>query len=115
MPSRFSSRFQATGFPHLLLEYGETGIVDPATAARSIRILITRSPPVEYDEAGNAYLDEFVVRVYNHAAKGILRENLQRGITQLQVIEREGSTAQVVKTVVSLEREANGILDLRLR
>lgn len=115
MPSVFESRFRRNGFPQLLRQLGEPAVVDPATEARSITVLIERSPPVVYDEAGNPYLDDYLVRCYNDPVLGISRTVVQRGSTKLQVIQRGGGTEFVTKTLVSVESEANGVLTVRLR
>jgi hypothetical protein len=115
MPSVFESRFKRLGFPLLLRELGEDAVVDPSTDNRSIRVLIERNPPVEYDEAGNAYLDDIMVRCYNDATTGISATAVQRGITEISVVKRGGGSEMVTKTVVAVETQANGVLAVRLR
>jgi hypothetical protein len=115
MPSVFESRFKRLGFPLLLRELGEDAVVNPADENRPIRVLIERNPPVEYDEAGNPYLDDLVVRCYNDPVTGISASAVQRGNTKIAVVKRGGGSEVITKTVVSVETQANGVLTVRLR
>jgi hypothetical protein len=110
MPSVFQSRFARTGFPHLLKEFGE----DAVFGTRSIRVLVERNPPAVYDETGTAYLSDFVIRCYN-STEGILISEINRGVSQLTLAKQTMLSATVTLTIVDIELQGNGVLQLRLR
>lgn len=116
MPSRFTSRSMRYAMPSLLSHYGEQVTVILPSGPRVVRALIERSPPILYEEGGNAYMDDWVIRVTDDAAVGVLRTEITRGQTQVTCeTEATGGGTLATKTIVSVESRANGILQLRLR
>ena len=116
MPSRFWEQSQRYVMPQLLSQFGETVEVAIAGSPRTVEALVERSPPVIFDEAGGAYMDDFVIRVKDDPILGVQPAEITRGQTRVTLQARASGTAgTVVKTVVAIENQANGILQVRLR
>jgi hypothetical protein len=61
-------------------------------------------------------MDDFVIRVKDDPILGVQPAEITRGQTRVTLQARASGTAGVVvKTVVAIENQANGILQLRLR
>jgi len=61
-------------------------------------------------------MDDFVIRVKDDPILGVQPAEITRGQTRVTLQSRASGTAgTVVKTVVAIENQANGILQLRLR
>lgn len=116
MPSRFWQRSQRSVIPTLLHHFGEQVSVIVAGVERSIAAMVERNPPVIYEEGGGVYLDDYVIRVKDNPSLGLTPQEITRGQTLVTMQDRANGEAGIVtKTIVAIELQANGILQLRLR
>lgn len=115
MPSRFWEMSSRMVRPSLMATFAEAVAFDPTTTPRVVDALVERNPPVMFDEAGAAYMTDWVIRVADDAVLGIRAEDIVRGVTQVSILKEANSSTYVLKTIVQIESRANGILQLRTR
>ena len=116
MPSRFWERASRSVIPTLLHHFGEQVSVIVGGVERTVAAMVERNPPVIYEEGGGVYLDDYVIRVKDDPILGLRPQDITRGQTLVTMQDRANSEAGIVtKTVVAIELQANGVLQLRLR
>ena len=115
MASRFDTYFQTSGFIALLAEYGEPVVYYFAGGgSRSIHAIIERNPPAIFDQAGNPMQIDLIVRVRRHSNKGVLSNEVSRGIDTVQLLRRVDDSVVTTYTVVRKVGEDAGVVTLAL-
>ena len=115
MASRFDTYFQTSGFIGLLAEFGEPVVYYFAGGgSRSINAILERNPPAIFDQAGNPMQIEIVMRVRRHVTKGILSNEVNRGIDAVEILRRVDDAAATRYTVVRKLSDDGGVVTLAL-
>lgn len=116
MVSPFRALAESMVRPTLFGTFAEQVAAEPTSTPRLIDALVERNPPVIYDEAGAAYMNDWVVRFADDATLGIAAGSIIRGQTQLSIQrEQSGVGGYVLKTIVQIELRANGFVQVRVR
>lgn len=115
MASRFDTYFQTSGFVGLLAEFGEPVVYFFAGGgSRSVAAILERNPPAIFDQAGNPMQIEIVMRVRRHAIKGVLSNEVNRGLDSVEILRRVDDSAATRYTVVRKLAEDSGVITLAL-
>lgn len=115
MASRFDTYFQTSGFVGLLAEFGEPVVYFFAGGgSRSVSAILERNPPAIFDQAGNPMQIEIVMRVRRHAVKGVLSNEVNRGLDSVEILRRVDDSAATRYTVVRKLAEDSGVITLAL-
>ena len=115
MPSVFQLRFRSNGFPQLLNQFGEDAVFENGKpASKAVRVIVNRNPPAVYEESGTAYLNDFVLECLN-SADGILVSEINRGVSTITLDKQTMISGTVTLTIVEIETQDNGVLQLRAR
>lgn len=116
MPSIFDRQFAASGFPSLVSNFGEPVIYHFASGGhRSVNAIIERSPPAQYDAAGNVITPSFVIRLANSATTGVLSTEVNTGGDQVSLLLKVDDTVPTKRSVLVLQSQDSSVIVLALR
>lgn len=92
----FGRIFLRTGGPNLFRQFGEyvTYYNRDGDAGRSVRAMVERGTLDVVTEAGDLTSQAVIVRVENHATRGITSTEIDTGGDELSVALRNGETPQ---------------------